>query len=92
MKDKDARGMLCALAPRAARFHLTRAETPRAADPVELAAVASRAVPHVAVETHGNARDALRQAIDGGPAEAVVCAAGSIFLIGELRAALVGDA
>jgi folylpolyglutamate synthase/dihydropteroate synthase len=77
--------MLAALAPRATRLVLTSAATPRAADPSGLADAAVAAAPHVPIEVIPDAGEALRRAIDAAP---LVCAAGSIFLVGELRAIL----
>jgi dihydrofolate synthase / folylpolyglutamate synthase len=84
MKDKDVAGMLSALAPHARSFHLTRATTPRAADPAELAAVAAAAAPGVPIERHDAVRAALERALDAHESSTVVCA-GSIFLVGEAR-------
>lgn len=91
MRDKDVAGMLEALAPRAARFWMTRARTRRAAEPATLADIARRAAPHVPVETRDAAADALRDALDAADGEPV-CVAGSIYLVGELRASLVPHA
>lgn len=90
MGDKDASGMLDALAPRAMRFWMTRARTRRAADPRTLAAVATRVAPAVPVEVHDVAADALRDAL-GAAGGGLVCVTGSIYLVGELRAALAPD-
>jgi folylpolyglutamate synthase/dihydropteroate synthase len=86
MKDKDASGMLAALGSEAAQFHFTRAQTHRAEDPRVLADAAARAAPGVPVEVHDTPRAALECALDAGPSPAVC--AGSIFLVGEVRAIL----
>lgn len=81
--DKDARGILGALAPVAARVILTRASHSRAADPAALAAALppTRAV----VETADSASRALALAVSP-PRTPIVCVAGSLFLVGEVLA------
>jgi dihydrofolate synthase/folylpolyglutamate synthase len=80
--DKDAGPMLEALRPVAARVLLTRAPTPRARDPQSLRALAPDAeiVPDVA--------QALARARTG---PALVVAAGSIFLVAEVRRLVKGE-
>jgi dihydrofolate synthase/folylpolyglutamate synthase len=87
MRDKDVQGMLAALAPRASRFDVTRAQTPRAADPASIAEAVRRAAPGIPVDSHPTVRVAIEAAIDRGASKTVVCA-GSIFLVGEARAIL----
>jgi dihydrofolate synthase / folylpolyglutamate synthase len=87
MRDKDVEGMVSALAPYASRFDVTRAQTPRAADPASLAEAVQRAAPGVPVDVHPNVRVAIEAAADRGGSKTVVCA-GSIFLVGEARAIL----
>ncbi len=81
--DKDARGILAALAPAASRIILTRSASARAADPAALlgALPATRA----RVETAGSAEEALDVAV-APPHTPIVCVAGSLFLIGEVLA------
>lgn len=81
-KDKDVRGLLRVLAPRADLLILTRAEHPRAADPRELR-VAGRA----ALRARSTA-EALATALAlAGPRDAVVVT-GSFYVAGEALAAL----
>ena len=82
MRDKDVPGMLAALAPVATSFTLTRARTPRACPPARLdeaAAVAAPGVPRAVAEEAG---DAVTGALAQAP---LVCVAGSIFLVGDVR-------
>jgi dihydrofolate synthase/folylpolyglutamate synthase len=82
--DKDARGILEALVPQAERVILTAAANPRAAEPAALA----RLLPPAAgarVETAPSSAEALARALRE-PATAVVCVAGSLFLVGEVLA------
>jgi dihydrofolate synthase/folylpolyglutamate synthase len=83
VSDKDAAGMLAILRPLAAEIVLTRPSTPRARDPNELRALAPEA--HVAPSLADAL--ALARSLARGP----IVIAGSIFLIGEARALLLGE-
>jgi dihydrofolate synthase/folylpolyglutamate synthase len=88
LADKDHAGMLRALAPAARRLHLVAPATPRARAAAELHA---RALALGAdADLHASLEDALacarRAAADG----ALVCVAGSLYLVGEARALLEG--
>ena len=83
--DKDRAGILAALVPLAERVICTASGNARAATAVSLAEVAKdlaggRGVP---VETAGSAAEALQMAL-ADPRTTTVCAAGSLFLIGEI--------
>jgi dihydrofolate synthase/folylpolyglutamate synthase len=85
--DKDVPAMLGALAPLAHRLILTAAAHPRAARPADLAAALHRtglAVPG-GVEVADTAAAALDRAL-AAPETAVICIAGSLFLVGEVLA------
>ncbi len=83
MRDKDARGMLEALAPLCTQVVCTTAATRRAATASQLAAAARDVLPSgVPVEAIDDPSAALERA--AASAQQVV-AAGSIFLIGPLR-------
>jgi dihydrofolate synthase / folylpolyglutamate synthase len=83
MKDKDVAGTLRPLLPSATHLVLTRAHTDRALDPGALAEAARRAGWHGPLEVEPDAAGAVERAWTHAPA---VCAAGSIFLVGELLA------
>jgi dihydrofolate synthase/folylpolyglutamate synthase len=89
MQDKDAAGMIDALAPFCGAIICTTPETPRAMPAAELARIAARSAGAPAqIEVVDDPRDALAHALRqadarSGPARVVV--AGSIFLIGPLR-------
>jgi dihydrofolate synthase/folylpolyglutamate synthase len=89
MRDKDAAGVLAALGPRAAALVATRAPNPRALPPDELAELARPHVPvaRAADDPLAALAEARRLAGDGG----LVVIAGSIFLVGALRAAILGE-
>ena len=81
MRDKDLTGMLEALLPEVASVIVTRASTPRAAAPDELAAVVrgiSRDMPVTIASTPQAALDAAWRA------SRRVVVAGSIFLLGDV--------
>ncbi len=85
MRDKDAATMLATLRPHATLFIMTEPGNPRARPAAELAEIIGRIDPacRVAVERDPQAA-ATRAWLEGN----IVCAAGSIFLIGELLQAL----
>ena len=86
MRDKDADGIIDRLAPCASRFVCTAPAAPRAAAPRTLAArVQARTNLPATVE------DDPRRALEAAWSTAgTVCATGSVFLVGELLAALRG--
>jgi dihydrofolate synthase/folylpolyglutamate synthase len=88
LADKDARGILEALAPLAERFILVAPPTPRATDPDTLRALVPTTVP--SVEIAGSPAEALARA--GRVATTpVICVAGSLRLIGEVLRELAGS-
>ena len=88
MQDKDLEGMMEALFPCAARVILTRAETPRAADPILLETLSRRHHPSaVRAPSLSAALSAARN--EAGP-DGVVCVTGSLYLIGDVKTLLEG--
>jgi dihydrofolate synthase/folylpolyglutamate synthase len=89
LSDKDHAGMLRALAPAARRLHLVAPATPRARPPAEL--VDDVRAAGGTADLHADLPSALacarRAAADG----AVVCVAGSLYLVGEARDFLARD-
>jgi dihydrofolate synthase/folylpolyglutamate synthase len=81
MQDKDAESMLVALRSQATAFIITAPLTARAAPPEQLAAVAQRIAPAVPIHVVPGASAALSRAWQLAP---IVCATGSIFLVGEV--------
>jgi dihydrofolate synthase/folylpolyglutamate synthase len=80
--DKDAAGILAALAPLARRVILTRSSHPRAVAPADL----RRARPAGAsAEVAASVREAPTAA-SAPPGTPVVCVAGSLFLVGDVLA------
>ncbi len=85
MADKDARGMLDALAPVTARIICTTADTPRAESAPTLASIAASVSTQWTIEVEERPAAALERAAMLSPR---VVVAGSIFLIGPLRGIL----
>jgi dihydrofolate synthase/folylpolyglutamate synthase len=88
-KDKDLAGMLAILAPMAEHVYLTRFASPRCVPPERLAEMlplqhrgAATICPSAAV--------ALERTREHARPDDVICAAGSVFLAGELRSLLLG--
>jgi dihydrofolate synthase/folylpolyglutamate synthase len=90
VRGKDARAMLATLAPHFALVVVTRSRNERALPAAELGAL----VPGRRVETVEDpaAALALARGFAGEHPDGYVVVAGSIFLVGELRARLLGEA
>ncbi len=88
LDDKPYRAMLRRLAPLAARVIATQAATPRALPAERIAAAASRFSPRV--EMRPTVTQALEQALRTAPEQGVVLVAGSLYVVGEAKAALEG--
>ena len=86
VRDKDHAGMLRALLPSVSHLVLTAAVTPRAAAPEELLEIATRLRPGLAATCEADPIAALDRAWSHG---ADIVVAGSIFLLGAVRPALV---
>jgi dihydrofolate synthase/folylpolyglutamate synthase len=85
MRDKDAAGMLAALAPVVDRVICTTAPNPRAASASELAAIATTVAECPRADAIETPEAALQRACADAPH---VIVTGSIFLIGTLRGIL----
>ncbi len=81
MRDKDAAKMFSALLPRVGAIVLTRASTPRSADPHELAGIARRIAPDFPIVVEPTPARALDAA---WRLSRRVVVAGSIFLLGDV--------
>ncbi|GEJ58033.1 bifunctional folylpolyglutamate synthase/dihydrofolate synthase [Anaeromyxobacter diazotrophicus] len=89
LADKDHARILHALAPAVRALHLVAPRSPRARAPDTYRDLAARLVARV--DAHASAAEAIacarRAAADG----AVVCVAGSLYLVGEARGLLAGE-
>lgn len=81
MRDKDIEGMLRALAPVVGSIVVTRASSPRAADPAELGARVRAIAPRLPIAIADSPCDALEAAWRFSPR---IIVAGSIFLLGDV--------
>jgi dihydrofolate synthase/folylpolyglutamate synthase len=92
VRDKNAAGMLSVLAPQFDCVVITRSQSDRAADPQLLATLVSAtrggSPGRVRRGSCGRASLGTQQAVES--AGGLVVVAGSIFLVGELRAHLLG--
>ena len=88
LADKDHRGMIAALAPAVRRFHLVAPPSPRARPVAEYRELVERSRP---ADAHGSVGEALECARRGAADGALVCVAGSLYLVGAARALLVGE-
>jgi dihydrofolate synthase/folylpolyglutamate synthase len=86
MRDKDATRILQALLPAASRIVFTAPRSTRAAAPEDLSALAHRLDPAVPVGTASDPLEAIAQLCDSAQGPVVV--AGSLYLVGEVRAGL----
>src|SRR5512137_1822103 len=89
LSDKDHEGMLAALAPVARRLHLVAPDSPRARDPRSYLHAAR--LLGAAVDVHASLPEALACARAAGRDGALVCVAGSLYLVGEARRHLAGE-
>jgi dihydrofolate synthase/folylpolyglutamate synthase len=88
LADKDHEGMLRALAPAVAGLHLVTPRSPRGRSPGTYLALARSLVGPV--DVHGSPGEAIACARRRAGADGVVCVAGSLYLVGEARALLLG--
>ncbi len=89
--DKDISGMFAELLPRASAVITTQAVHPRAADPDELAEGVRGQGFAGPVESVGQVHRALSRARELAGPEDVILATGSLFVVSEGRAAMIGD-
>ena len=90
VRGKDAAAMLATLAPHFALVVATRSHNPRALPPAELAALIRH--PRLQIVDDPAAALALARGFAAEQPRGYVVVAGSIFLIGELRARVLGEA
>lgn len=85
--DKDYQGIIAQVAPLAARFIATQADTPRALPAEELAGYLKTL--HPDVYTAAQPADAARAAVAFCQNDGVICSFGSLFHAGPMREALM---
>jgi dihydrofolate synthase / folylpolyglutamate synthase len=88
MRDKQLDQIGEILFPRAGVLILTRIENPRSAPVEMLRSIASRFMHGTIIESQSSA-EALQLALASTPPQGLICVAGSLYLIGELRPAIL---
>jgi dihydrofolate synthase/folylpolyglutamate synthase len=86
LDDKPYRSMLNSLLPPCSRAIITRARTGRALPPQKLYDVATKHLSNVKIVPDVAA--AARQAIETAAPDSVVCIAGSLYVVGEVKEAI----
>lgn len=89
MRDKQLEQMGEILFPVADALVLTRIDNPRSATLETLQTIGARFA-HGTILTSGSSAEALRIAVANTPAEGLICIAGSLYLIGEIRPLILG--
>lgn len=90
MGDKRVSEMAVTLFPRADQLVLTRPDNPRAVSIAALRALAEDLVESEKIITAPDVSEALKRAREVTPARGIICATGSLYLIGELSG-LIAD-
>ena len=79
--DKNVEDIASELLPLASTVILTKSRHMRAADPADIADAFTR--PDIIVETTGSVKEALERAREIASEEDLICATGSLFVVGE---------
>jgi dihydrofolate synthase/folylpolyglutamate synthase len=88
LADKDIAELLAPLLPLAKSIHLCAVHSPRALAVEPLRAQVAALAPGLSSRAYGSAREALRGAIQAAGLAGVVVCCGSLYLVGELLAAV----
>lgn len=89
MRDKDLGAIGAELFPLATDIIFTEVRSPRTASAEMLAEVAGGQFPTEKIRLTRTSEDALQEARDITSADGLICVTGSLYLIGEVRAALL---
>ena len=90
MRDKNLKEIAEILFPAANKLILTQPNNPRAATVEMLERVASSKSDSQRITLKPSSTDAFRTAYAQTPADGLICVTGSLYLIGEIQAALAG--
>jgi dihydrofolate synthase/folylpolyglutamate synthase len=90
MRDKDLSEIAAALFPAAAHLILTAIDNPRAASPETLREYVPTSLDPAKVFLASSSAGALRLARNLTPRGGLVCATGSLYLVGEIKSLLAG--
>lgn len=86
LDDKPYRSMLNSLLPQCSRAILTRAKTDRALAPQKLYAIATKTMAEVTMIS--DVAEAAQYAIETAGRDDVICIAGSLYVVGEVKEAI----
>jgi dihydrofolate synthase/folylpolyglutamate synthase len=89
MRDKQLEQMGKILFPVADTLILTTIDNPRSASAETLQSIAARFAKGTVLPAESSA-EALRIALANTPAEGLICIAGSLYLVGEIRPLILG--
>lgn len=88
MRDKALKEMAALLFPKADDLILTNMDNPRAANIETLNATLPMSADQTKIRNASSVREALQLARESTPAEGLICATGSLYLVGEVQAIL----
>lgn len=88
MRDKELTEMAAALFPSATEIILTEIDNPRSASKESLAALIRVGSYKDRATVYRNSREALSAAIENSGPNGLICVAGSLYLVGEIKALL----
>ena len=86
LNDKPYQAMLKSLLPVCSRVIITRAKTDRALDTQLLSVTAKKIISDVRIIS--DVAQAFKQAVTGADVNEVICVAGSLYVVGEAKAAI----
>lgn len=87
MKDKDVANMMRELVPSASEFFTVTPPTPRAMEAKELQAVLEGM--GVKVTAYDNIEKACKEAIEKAGFDGIICALGSLYMIGDIKRSIL---
>ena len=90
MRDKNLKEMAETLFPAAQHLLITQPDNPRAASPETLLGFAARIIDVDRITIAPSVSEALRKAREQTPEHGLICIAGSLYLIGEVKRQLRG--
>lgn len=88
LKDKDIKGIVAQLAPLASRIIITRPQSPRAAEPEEIAEIAKEYSDSVVIKERVS--QAIEYALSCAKRRDIVLITGSLYTVGEAKTYLEG--
>ncbi len=88
LRDKDIKGIVAQLAPLASRIIITRPQTPRAAEPEEIAEIAKKYLGSIVIKE--KVSQAIEYALSCAKRRDIVLITGSLYTIGEAKTYLEG--